>query len=235
MRQYINRLLMAGSLMAMGCANAEPPIALTPYLGVDYYQVNMKARTFYQQIFPSSFPSVSFYIGTKFHPNFSFEVGYGWSVKKSKQWVVSKGQPIFGSVSNGTFSGKTSIRRSSGYIDLVGYLPVYDICDAFEIIFSIGYGWVQSQIATTMNILPSPAIPNSSAIASLASKGRSTYRAGVGANYMVTDVYGLRGKVGWENTNTLRIRGNNYFDQIGYGVRSFKGSITLNLGAFFKF
>lgn len=235
MRQYINSLLMAGSLVAMGSANADPTIALTPYIGIDYYQVSMKPRTFYQQIFPSSFPSVSFYIGTKFHPNFSFEVGYGWSAKKSKQWVVSNGQPIFSSASNATFSGKTSIRRSSGYFDLVGYLPVYDICDAFEFIFSIGYGWVQSQIATTMNIVPRAAIPHSSAIASLASKGRSTYRGGVGVNYMVNEVYGVRAKVGWENTNTLRIHGNNYFDQLGYGVRSFKGSITLTLGAFFKF
>jgi hypothetical protein len=226
MKQILKNAIIAGSAMISSCAAANEVIDLVPYLGAEYYQAWMQPRPFYKPFLPEAYPGASFYLGTKVHPNFGFEFGYDWSVQKTKNWV-------FNASSRTSFSGKTKIRRSGVHFDIAAFLPA---CECLELMATLGYGWVQSKIEIrNMSITPNAAVPNSSAMATLSSKGRGVIRAGIGANYMVTAVLGVRTKLGWENTATLKIDGNGYFKQLGYPTRGFKGTTTLTVGAFYKF
>lgn len=210
----------------------EAFIELFPYLGVDLYYAHMRAKASYRSLFPSNYLSGSLYAGVKFHPNLGFELGYDWSRKKSANWTLSRGLPVFGSVANRTFSGQTKIRRSGAHLDLVGFLPIWE---CLEFIAYFGAGWVQPKIETTMSIKPGAAEPNSSAIASLTGESRALLRLGVGVRYMLTDLLGIRGKLGYEATSMLRVKGNSYFQQLGYGTRPFSRTGSLSLGLFYKF
>jgi hypothetical protein len=61
-------------------------------------------------------------------------------------------------------------------------------------------------------------------------KRKGVVRIGVGANYMVTEVIGIRAKLGWENTNSMRLKYND-----GTSMKAFKDSINLAFGAFVRF
>lgn len=233
MKQVIKRLLITVSLIVSSCTLAEEMIELVPYLGVDFYEAWMKPKGFYKQIFPSSYPGASLYVGTKVSRHFGFELGYDWSTKRDQTWRLANNQAFFKYPVAGTVSGKTKIRRSGGHLDIMAFLPVYECLD---LIASIGYGWVQSKIEISrLSIPPNSVVPNSSAIASMASKGHGVFRANVGASYMITELLGARAKLGWESTSMLRVRGNGYFTQLGYQTRPFKASITFSTGLFYKF
>lgn len=62
------------------------------------------------------------------------------------------------------------------------------------------------------------------------SKTKTVARIGVGANYMLTDMFGLRAKLNWENTERLKANFNNAGD-----VKPFKNTTSLTLGAFAQF
>lgn len=229
MKHIIKSLVVAGSVLVAGSGNADEIIELLPYMGVDYHQAWMKPKITYQPIFPSSYPGVSFYVGTKFHPNFAFELGYDWSLKQTKSWTTT--QSIPGTNTLQTFGGTTKIRRSGAYLDLVAFLP---LVENLEMLASFGAGWVQPKIEI-VNMSVGPGQSKSSAIASLSGDGRGVLRGGVGVGYMLTEVLGLRAKLGWESTFTLRVDGNTYAVPNGYLTRGFKGSVTFSMGAYYKF
>src|SRR5689334_1025401 len=97
-------MAMAGnSLMA----ETMDVVNVCPYLGLDYYHAYMKPKNSWAQIFPKSYPGLTFYVGTKFHENFGLELGYDWSIEQSKKWTLATGQRFFNSTVRGTFSGTT--------------------------------------------------------------------------------------------------------------------------------
>lgn len=235
MKQIVKSLLFAGcTVIASGVVAV--PVAyydVTPYIGAEYYYALMKPKANWDQIFPKSYPSASFYLGTKFHEFFGIELGYDWSIRQKKDWTLVAGQQFFGSTVNATFSGTTHITRTGGHVDIVGFLPIADCTDLLGF---AGVGWVQPKIEiVNMTVAPTARIPNSSAIASLSGKGRGTFRLGVGARYMISEIVGIRAKIGWESTSTLAVEGNAYFPQLGYSQKGFKGTTAFSIGAFITF
>lgn len=211
---------------AFACADEYDDI--TPYLGVDFKQAYMKGHGAWKQIFPSTYPGASFYVGTKFHQYFGLELGYDWSVKQKKEWSLPAGSSFFATPVQGT-NGTTKIERNGAYLDVVGFLP---IADCLEATGSLGLGWVQTKIESSFSTMTTP---ESSALASVAGKGRMLFRVGFGALYMVTDVVGVRAKVGFEGTSALKLAGNQAFSTYGYDEKGFKGTTAFAVGAFFKF
>lgn len=65
--------------------------------------------------------------------------------------------------------------------------------------------------------------------------GSAGLRLGVGGNYMLTDCIGLRGKVGYEYTNNVRVMGNTVYNNIGFPNKLRCSAGTFSLGAFVKF
>lgn len=210
----------------------EAFIELLPYLGIDFTRSHMKSRASYGGLLPSSFFGGSLYAGVKFHPNLGFELGYDWSMKRSSNWTLGQTQVMFGSVVRTTFSGQTKVRRSGAHLDVVGFLPVWE---CLESMVFLGVGWIQPKVESIMSITPGAAEPNSSAIASITGDSRGVLRLGVGLRYMLTDLFGIRGKLGYETSSRLRVSGNSYFQRLGYSTRPFSNSLSLSIGAFYKF
>lgn len=236
MKTIVKSLIGALAISAAGGVNAYLIDEFSAFVGVDYYQAWMKARNSYTQIFPrNSYPGASVYVGTRFQDCFGIEIGFDWSGTKKRDWSLSNGATIFGGTVAGTMTGSSKVKRSGGHLDVIGYLPV---CNCFELFGSLGYGWVQSKIHITNiavnGVLGTPTL-QSEALASLSGKGRSVFRLGFGASYLITPCVGIRAKFGWETTSTQRFNGNAAARSLGYGSKGFRDSTTLAVGAFLNF
>lgn len=230
MRHIGKSLVIATVLVAASGVSAEE---MFPYLGVDYTQTYMRARNAWNLVFPKDYPGASVYVGTRFHENWGLELGYDWSTRKTKNFNLPAGTPFFGgAISAAGLRGNTKIRRTGGYLDMLGTLPV---AECVELLGSLGVGWVQAKIVTSFSSEPVGATPASSAIGTVSGKGRCVARLGFGAAFMVTELVGVRAKINWASTSTLRLKGNTAFTNLGYDTKGFKGSTTLLAGIFVRF
>ena len=234
MKNIAKSLVITGAMIAAGCANADVIADLNPYIGADYYQAWMKPKGDYTKLLPKDFPGATIYVGTKFHENFGIELGYDWSARKKKDFSIGANSALFSSTiaNNQVFSGTTKVRRSGGHLDLVGFLPV---AECFDLIGSVGFGWVQTKFTTTINNTVTAPMTQASAVSSMSGKGRGVLRVGVGGSYMVTDMVGLRAKLSWESTSSVRANGNQNFTTLNFGQKPYKSTTALSVGAFVKF
>jgi hypothetical protein len=232
MRHVGRNLVIACAFLSAGSAIADTD--MFPYVGIDYTQTYMRAKNSWNLILPKDYPGASFYVGTRFHENFGLELGYDWSARKTKNFTLPNGSAFFGGriTSPGALSGNTKIRRTGGYVDVLGAFPV---AECVELLGSVGFGWVQPKIVTSFTTEAAGATPASSAISSVSGKGRGVFRLGIGGIFMVTEMVGVRAKINWASTSTIRVKGNAVFNSLGYDSRAFKGSTALAVGAFVRF
>lgn len=224
-------------MMVAGSASANLFDCMSPIIGVDYYQPWMKAKFGWNDVLPKdSYPGVTAYFGARFADCWGLEIGYDGSSKKSKNFVLSD---AFFFADRSTVTGTSTIRRTGGHIDLIGYVPV-DCCDCFEVFASLGYGYVRPKMTINIISFSGPrGNPYAFALNSVTAKGGSVVRLGVGANYMVTGCVGVRAKLGYENTSSLRFKGTAFATNTNGVVsginKAFKDTASLSLGAFVKF
>ncbi len=226
-------LLVLSVLLAASSAHADMLGELSPYLGADYYQTWMRAQSDWKKIFPRSYRGATVYVGTRFCENtLGLELGYDRSTRTKKDWSLPAGSAFFnGAVPNTGITGTTKVTRSGVHLDFLGFLPITSCFDLFAV---VGYGWVQNKIDMTLSTAPGSS-NQSSALATVGGKGGSVLRAGLGGSYMVNDMVGLRAKIGWETTSTLRVKGNQAFTALGYQSKGWKDTTALSIGAFVKF
>lgn len=230
MKHLAKSLVVAGAVLAAGSASAGMMGDISPYIGIDYQQSWMKGNGDWRKVFPDNYKGASLYVGTKFHEYFGLELGYDWSAREKENLNLAAGSTLFGNTLTAAATGTAKVRRTGGHLDLVGFLPV---ADNFELTASLGYGWIQPKVEMTIN---NPAANvNNSALASVSGKGKSVFRVGVGGSYMLTDMVGLRARLGWESTSSLRLKGNTDFTNGRYDTKGFKGTTSLRVGAFVKF
>ncbi len=229
MKHIAKSLLVVGAMMAAGSASATMG-DVSPYIGVDYAQSWMKGNGDWNKLFSDDYKGASIYVGTSFHENFALELGYDATSREKKDINLAAGTTLFGNTLTQNVTGNVKIRRTGGHLDLVGLLPV---ADNFALTGSVGYGWVQPKVE--VNVGTPAATVNHSALASISAKGKSVFRLGVGGSYMVTDMVGLRARVGWESTSSLRLKGNTDFINGNYNEKAFKGTTALRAGVFVKF
>lgn len=214
-----NVIITTAMMMVIRGVGADIPGASTfnPYTGFDYYHAWMKGRATdgqsFDRVYPSSYPGLTFYVANKFTENFGLELGLDTSIRAKRDWETP--------INNTIVKAKTNIRRRSFHMDLIGFLPANE---QINVIGTIGYGWMRPQIELTDD--------NNNEIATFKTKERSILRAGIGADCMLNDIAGFRGKVGWESTAMLRIKEANGDE---HTFKAFKNSMTLALGVFFKF
>lgn len=235
MKHLVKSLVVVGAMTAAGTAFADFG-DINPYVGADVQQAFMGTkRPFNNKI---SFPGVNLYVGTKFHENFGVELGYNLSKTQTKKFVTT-GAHGFGNtqlVSGSQITGSIKQKRSGAFFDLVGFLPTGD---CFELLASAGLGWVKTGISgkdiastgvagTNANIV--------SALSNLSAKTKMVFRLGLGGSYMVTDMVGLRVKVGYEGTSRLRLQDkSNALSTLGISTKKFTDSVTATAGLFVKF
>jgi len=166
-----------------------------------------------QNAFPKSYPGASVYAGVKFMENVGAELGADFSQKKSATATVPAGTLSGASAAT---SVKNEVKRNGGHLDLVGFWPLND---CFNLIGSVGAGVLKAKITSTPNVGSIP----------ISSKTRAVGRIGVGASYMLTDMFGLRAKLNWEGTSALKSNIN------GGDVKPFKDTTSFTVGAFAQF
>jgi hypothetical protein len=232
MRHIGKYLVIAGALFAANSANAE--VDMFPYLGVDYTQTYMRAKNNWNLIYPNQYPGASFYVGTRFHENWGVELGYDWSARRTHDFTLPNGSKFFaGTITSPKgLSGTIKLRRTGGYLDALGAFPVAECVELFG---TVGFGWVQTQIFSSFNSEVPGGSLTSSAITSVSGKGRGVFRLGFGGIFMVTETVGVRAKINWASTSTLRLKGNAAFTNLGYETKAFKGSTALLAGIFVRF
>ncbi len=217
MKKLAKSLVIVSALAVAGSAVAEFG-DITPYVGADYQQAWTKNSDAYKGSMAKSFPGATLYVGSKFHENFGVELGYSMSKTKSK---INAEKDKFDGDQYKAGAIKTKLRRSTAFLDLVGFLPVMD---GVELIGSVGYG-LQKPKLTLIEQLSGATADR----VKLKSKG--TARVGLGASYMLTDMVGLRAKLGWENTSSIKFKDAKDYDN----PKPFKNTTTFNFGAFVKF
>lgn len=212
MKKIAKSLVIASSVMATGAAFAD--VDFCPYAGVDYYQVWMKGNKgpdALRNVFPkASYPGASAYVGARFIECLGVELGADWSARRKRDSVFA------------TQALNVKVKRTGGHLDLVGFMPV---ADCFELLGSLGLGVAKAKTTATLAGVGQ----------SISSKTKGFLRLGIGASYMITDMIGLRAKLGFENTRRLTVT--TAAGTLGSNgtFKPFANSTTLSLGAFIKF
>ncbi len=232
MKNIAKSLVVAGAMAVAGSVSADVIADLNPYVGVEYQQGWMKPKNLYlaRDIAPKAFQGFDLYVGTKIQDNFGVELGYDWSRNQKKSWTNSNLPKLV----NTSVVGKTKAKRSAVHLDLVGFMPVADCTELFA---SVGVGSVKAKANVTVadkdakGVALTPAqLADAKAATSVTFKAKTVLRLGAGVNYMVTDMVGLRAKLGWENTSRLRAK---FAD--GTSSKAFKDAVTASAGAFVRF
>ena len=218
MKQVMKSLVVVGAMLVAGSAAANID-EVKPSIGVDFLQAYMKGQNSVtvsgrtvnvSDLVAKSYPGATVYLGAKFMENLGAEVGYDLSSNKKRTTTV------------GTTSFSARVKRTGWHLDLVGFLPMNDCSNLFA---SLGAGWVKAKMSdvsgTTGAVVTS---------ITASSKMKTVWRLGVGANYMLTEMFGVRAKVGFEGTSALRNNVNNTGDK-----KYFKDSTTVAVGAFAQF
>jgi hypothetical protein len=230
MKQVMKSLVVVGAMLAAGSSVAMMD-DIKPQIGIDYYQAWMKgtgrivpnsvSNIGVHGFTPRTYPGGTVYVGTRFMEYWGAELGYDTSGKKS-----NRASGVATATNNTSIGAK--VQRSGVHLDLLGYLALNECSNVFA---SLGAGWVKAKLSHVSYTT----IPNAPVAATTASKSKTVFRLGVGANYMITEMIGARVKVGYETTSALRNT-----ISIGNGIAAgsqkyFKDSTTFAAGLFAQF
>ena len=228
MKQVVKTLVVVGAMVAAGSVAADLG-DIWYSLGVDFQQNWTKGKNGYDLYFPKSFPGANVYVGAKFNENFGVEVGGDWSANKKHNWTENFKNPAN---VNFTATGTAKVRRSGYHLDLVGSLPLNECFDVFA---TAGFGYVKNKVSMTVNSMVPASSAYTNSYTGLSSKGKGVFRLGIGGLYQITEMFGVRAKLGWENTSRLTV---SYPASPGFPAKTdkaFKDTISLALGVFARF
>jgi hypothetical protein len=224
MKKIAKSLVVVGAMLAAGVAAADMDMDFKPFIGVDYLHAWTPAKNSIDSMqlknaFPKAYPGFTGYVGAKFTDCFGVELGYDRSVfeKKKKTSAITQGK----------YTSK--VHREGFHADLVGFIPM----DCWELFGSLGIGSLKMKIheqVLTPNAGVTQAQINTQSPLPFYTKRKTVLRAGIGASYMITEMFGMRAKLGWEGTNNLHLK-----DKTGNDVKGFKNSNTVAVGAFVRF
>ncbi|MEY3183039.1 MAG: OmpA-like transrane domain [Pseudomonadota bacterium] len=229
----MKKLVIASAIFAAaGSASAQSWFEdCKPVVGVDFKWTKVKNSGTWPKVFPENLPGASVYVGTKFMENFGAELGYDSTTKRNRQRTSATNDRIGGAVVPGPIVTRASVRFSGPHLDLVGFWPMENCVELFA---SLGIGWVKPKV--TVNRLAGASSNFATDLTSISGDSKSIARIGVGANWMATDVIGLRVKALWEDTSRLKVKSNAAAaNQVLTNFKPFKDSFSVAVGAFLKF
>lgn len=192
------------------CALAENPNYLgnqsewDTFGGFDFKQHWIPSKTLWKPLVTATAPGIGFYAGQRVHPYVAWELGYGWSLDKSKSMCVPGSTAFAGVQNTGTDASlKGRLHLKTAYADLNILLPLNRAMDQSpEWVLSFGV----AMIKPALNI----SVVNSSdaslePLSTLKGSTHASARLGFGIqSFLVGDV-GMRLMWRFENTSVLRI------------------------------
>jgi len=224
--------------------------------GINYKQSLIRPTDQWDQLFVKTQPGFDVYLGWRFHPNFSAELGYEWSADKSLTTVVNErvglanpGGSLLGVTNNSIFpialSGK--VRFKTSHVDLNTFIPFVFQDWAPEWIVSLGVGLTKPNMKITgipigFNGFNGHGLGGSDPAAAafieefagVVGKSKTVFRGGFGLQASLIEDVGIRALVRYERTSVLRGAGD-IVTRNPTIAKIFQNGFSLSLGLYFKF
>lgn len=217
MKRMVKSLLFITTFL-LGSSAAYGFDGFSPYVGLEgiWQYTALKNQVtdnvnIRRSALPKSYWGGNIFLGGRFCDMWGLELGYSLTTKRSRNHRVD--------------DSKFSNRFSTVYLDLNGYLPL-DNC--WDLIGSIGVAAVKPKFNET----ESDGTPIDGL--SISNKSRAAFRLGAGAQYMITECFGIRALVRWETTSSLRTRVAVAGAQT-FTFKPFRDSVIGSLGVFWRF
>lgn len=230
--------------------------SVKPYVGVDaeWRHMNFK-RGYGDNVFKRNTPQGNAYVGVRLSDYFAIEAGYQAAKKKTRgssldyqsyflglpPWSFNYLQQPGDLV---TFESTTKIQGP--HINIVGFFPVWDE-HRLELIGSIGCALLKAKLTTNLLNTSGPSIAavanpvEPMASIDAYSKRKNVLKLGAGMQKMLTDNWGIRAMLKWENTQRIKVNGtvNTEIVPDGTLIRPvsirYKNSMAYSLGTFLTF
>jgi len=223
------------ALVASGNLHAENQWGLTPYVGADVQSRHMNwGKGLGDNLFAHDAMQGNVYVGVKFNEYFGVEGGYESTDKKDRNAKLSSGDINAGipvaSVPFATLQYITTSRISGHHISVTASAPISDEY-RLKVLGIVGIASLKASLFrhTTSFVaggipLPSPDV--------IFSKRKNLLRLGAGLEHMITETWGVRASLIWENTNRLKVSG---VSRSASPTVQAKNSLLYSAGAFFNF
>jgi hypothetical protein len=224
----------SAALIASSAVHAENQWGLTPYVGADVQSRHMNwGKGLGDNAFSHNSMQGNVYFGVKFSEYLAVEGGYESTAKKTRTVTVSPGDVLLGNPLAGTLLNQFNMtsRISGPHINLVGSTSLSDT-HRLKLLGLVGVASLKANLlgqrtAIMNNSVFIPVLPNGKPFI----KRKNLLRLGTALEHMLTDTWGVRVSVIWENTNKLKITASN--GAIGFAQA--KNSFVYGLGAFVSF
>lgn len=221
----------------------------TPYLGVDAQIRHMSFfKRFGGNLLKENYPQGNFFAGLKFCDYVGIEVGYTMSQKKSRYKTLRSGETIFGTILPIPPASLVSREDSSAYskiqgwnLNLMGFLPIICEDNSLSLVGGIGVSQLKLKIHHRLkffaqgsdNLSPIIEAQNLAFEPLKKHKYKGILRLTGGIQQLITDCFGVRGLVTWENTTQLKSRVRRSNGVLFHSKP--KNAITYGIGIFTQF
>jgi len=195
-------------------------------VGADFEFTRLRGKNNWGKVLQSNYPGANFYLGGRFFEYFGLIVGYDVTTRRAGSHTFQAGETFFGVAAAPGSTLTERVRAESWYLDLMGYIP---FCNSFDLIGTIGYGAMWAKVSQTITgPFAVPALTRSTRYA-------GGLRAGVGLQFMMTKVLGIRGMVNWKQTSEIRLvpKGGSFFSSSM--AKPFRDAYSFRLGLFLAF
>jgi opacity protein-like surface antigen len=222
------------ALAASGNLHAANQWGLTPYVGADVQSRHMNWDTGSGgNLFTHDAVQGNVYFGVKFSENFGIEGGYESTAKKVRSVFANPGELVTGTAlgSANPIQFTTTTRLRGHHINLVSSASLSET-HRLKLLGLIGIVSLKASLtrqptaSITGGVFTSRNGPTTPLI-----QRKNLLRLGTTLEHLLTDAWGIRGSITWENTKRLKIFASNGAN----GIAQPKNSLVYGLGAFITF
>lgn len=178
---------------------------IVPYIGLDAQWRYMDfQKGFGQNLVKPNYPQGNIYLGIKFNPYVGIDAGYERTISKTRRTTLLGGDTWFKKIIDDTFPNRfnifdTTTKIKGPHINIIGFLPIND---HLELIGSIGIARLKIQITNVQSMMANITLVPPDSFEFVKSKWIS--RINLGAQYKLTDQFGIRATGGWESTAGMK-------------------------------
>ncbi|MCS5708880.1 outer membrane beta-barrel protein [Candidatus Berkiella cookevillensis] len=242
----LSTLLLASTPFAAATAFLGSDFYVNPYVAAEAgWRHSPWESAFGERHFKEQHTNLNFILGAQFHDYFAVEGGFQTTDQRQKQSFYFGAQnvteePVLGFL-NGAGNEASSLHMAQSKIDgwhlnLVGLLPVLPKTTLFA---SVGVAWMKFHV-NTVPVYDHNVLTTANPVSQWNSSRDAVLRLGIGVKQMITENFGSRLFLNWENTSLEgRIPGTGVvnpptLDSEFYTAKS-KNSYVVGLGFYYQF
>ena len=237
MKKRLALITTSVALATSSAANAENQWGLTPYVGADVQSRHMNwSKGLGDNLFAHDAMQGNVYVGVKFNEYFGIEGGYESTSKKDRNVILNAGDIVTGNIINARMTSANVIATSHLHGTHINFVSSFYISETNRLKFLGSLGVISLRAKLTKKLINymdlGVPVDYSSRPSILYNKRKHVLRIVAGLEHMLTDAWGVRGSITWENTNRLKIPSLNGATP---SLAQPKNAIAYGLGAFITF